>query len=221
MRRHQAKTKKKAIKYPGKGKCVLVYSLFHLPPLANRSFIRFYTYIYGEGREVLWVESHVMFLLDRERGREWKAGFSKKQEGICQWDASPSSSSCASFLCIFFLKRPPSFSLSYFRFFTKSPPPLSTLTLLIYTTIYCMFFFALLFVKLSLSFPFILSPYTDAVDPSKPLLLIPLRQLLFQPPSRAVAIQHRLLVHTAFPKSSHSVYIQKKKDGACQSLILS
>lgn len=124
MRRHQAKTKKKkAIKYPGKGKCVLVYSLFHLPPLANRSFIRFYTYIYGGGREGLWVESHVMFLLDWERGREWKAGFSKKQEGICQWDASPSSSSCASFLCIFFLKRPPSFSLSYFRFFTKSPPP--------------------------------------------------------------------------------------------------
>lgn len=103
-----------------------------------------------------------------------------------------------------------------------NPPPLSTLTLLIYTTIYCMFFFALLFVKLSLSFPFILSPYTDAVDPSKPLLLIPLRQLLFQPPSRAVAIQHRLLVHTAFPKSfSFDLYSEKKKDGACQSLILS
>lgn len=77
--------------------------------------------------------------------------------------------------------RPPS-SFSYFRF---SPPTLH---------IYCSFLFALLFIDLSLFLP-------PTPTPSILLFSKPLRQLLFQPLRRAVAIRYRLsqfLIYVGF-----------------------
>ena len=110
----------------------------------------------------------------------------------------PSSTLSSSSLCIFlFFTRPPSRLFGYFRFSTKSPP-LYTLT--ISSIHYYTYYMFPLCSSFHQHFSLLLSFYRPTPTPSIPPLLKPLRQLLFQPPNRAVAIRFSLHTH------SHNVF---------------
>jgi hypothetical protein len=129
-------------------------------------------------------------------GENEKAGSSKKQEGICQWDLSPLL--LLLLLLYVFSCSSQDLPLVSLAISVSLPnlPPCIPLPSLLYTTIHIICsLFALLFINISLFFSHF---YPPTPTPSIPPLLKPLRQLLFQPPNRAVAIRFSLHSHKFF-----------------------